>query len=169
MNNANHEYHKKLLVVIHKVEDWLLVIAISAMVLFSCLQIVLRNLFESGIAWISPLLGVLLIWVGLLGALVATRQHAHIKINVLSALLPEKFANFAQLIVNLFSALVLFVVAYYCVEFIKLDFESSTVAFGHVPVWISETVLPVTFALMGLRFLVQAVTSLLKAIRRSYG
>ena len=156
MNSANNE-KPKLLVVVHKVEDWILVVAIAAVVVLSAVQIFLRNLFESGIAWIPPLLGVLILWVGLLGAMVATRQHAHIKINILSSFLPKHLNTILQIVVNLFSALVLFAVAYYAIEFVKLDLESPTMAFGNVPVWVTETILPISFGLMGLRFFAQAI------------
>ena len=165
MTEPNDE-NLNLLVVVHKVEDWILVTTITAVVVLSAVQIILRNLFESGVAWISPLLGVLILWVGLLGALMATRQRAHIKINVLSSFLPEKINVFLQLVVSLFSAFILFVISYFSIEFIKLDLNSSTLAFGNVPVWVTETIIPVSFALMGIRFLIQAIIDFVGVFRR---
>jgi len=138
---------------VHKVEDWLLILITAFIIIFSALQILLRNLFESGITWISPLLGVMVFWVGMLGALVATRDHSHIKINVLSNYLSEQQNVIAQVIVNLFSAVVCFVLAYYALEFVKLDLDSNAKAFADVPVWVAEVIMPVTFSVMAIRFI----------------
>ena len=59
-------------------------------VVLAALQIVLRYGFDSGIAWADPLLRVLVLWLGLLGALAATRDRRHITIDVLSRMLPAR-------------------------------------------------------------------------------
>jgi TRAP-type C4-dicarboxylate transport system permease small subunit len=156
MADSNHKSNI-FLHCVHKVENWLLVLFTTAIIVFSALQIVLRNLFDSGITWISPLLGVLVFWIGMIGALVATRDNSHIKINVLSVYLTDKQKVVAQVIVNLFSGGVCLVLAYYAVEFLKLDLTSTTKAFANVPVWVAEVIMPVTFALMGFRFLAYAI------------
>ncbi|WP_455223449.1 TRAP transporter small permease [Kaarinaea lacus] len=133
MTEKNHKGNR-ILRFVHKIEDWLLILITTSIVIFSALQILLRNMFESGITWISPLLGVMVFWVGMLGALVATRDRSHIKINVLSVYLSEQQKVVAQVIVNLFSAVICLVLAYYALEFIKLDLESTTMAFANVPI-----------------------------------
>ena len=156
----------KVIKLVHKLEDWVLVAATVAIVVFSTTQIVLRNIFESGIVWISPLLGMLVLWVGLLGALLATRQHAHIKINVLSNYLPKHYKPIAIIVSNLFSATILFILAYYCVEFVKLDWDTDAKAFASVPVWVVQIIMPVSFLLMGVRFLVYTVSGTIDLIKR---
>lgn len=146
-----------ILHVVHKIEDWLLILFTYLIVVFSALQIVLRNLFDSGITWISPLLGVLVFWIGMLGALVATRDRSHIKINVLSVYLSEKLKVVAQVIVNLFSGGICLILAFYALEFLRLDFDSPAKAFANVPVWVAEVIMPATFLLMGIRFLAYAI------------
>ena len=54
------------------------------MIVLAGTQILLRNLFDSGFVWIDPLLRVMVLWLGLLGATVATRQDKHIRIDLLS-------------------------------------------------------------------------------------
>lgn len=154
-NQAQPRY----LAVVHRIEDGLLISAIAVVIFCSTLQIILRNFFDSGVVWISPLLSILLLWVGLLGALVATRQHAHIRIDILSTYLPQRLQNLSQFVVHVFSAGVLFVLAYYSLEFVKLDYESAAMAFADVPVWVTELILPFSFSLIGFRFAVLAVAS----------
>ncbi len=58
-----------------------------AMVLLSALQILLRNVWESGILWIDPLLRHFVLLLAFVGALLATGAKRHIQINVLGRLL----------------------------------------------------------------------------------
>ena len=60
---------------LHRAEDALLVILLTAMIVLACTQILLRNFFDSGIVWIDPLLRVMVLWLGLVGATVATRHN----------------------------------------------------------------------------------------------
>src|SRR5690606_12731212 len=48
-------------------EDALLIVAFGSLVVLAGLQIVMRNIFESGFVWIDPLLRILVLWVGMLG------------------------------------------------------------------------------------------------------
>ena len=151
---------------LHAVEDGVLVTVVIAIIFLAFLQIVLRNFMGLGFTWISPLLGVLVLWVAMLGALVATRQKDHIKINVIQPFLPEKYQVYIHVINHLFSAAVLGLVGYYAIEFVKLEMESSTTAFADVPVWIVELILPVTFVVMAFRFLILAVVDIHTLIQR---
>lgn len=160
------EKNNKLVAVIHSVENWVLVLITAAIVIFSGLQIVLRNVFESGIAWVPPLLGTLVIWVGLLGALIATRNNAHIKINILTTYLADRYKPFAFTVSHLFSAIVLFVFFYYTIEFVKLDLDSEAKAFANVPVWVAQAVLPATCLLMAVRYAVYAIVNVFEIVKR---
>ena len=69
---------------LHRFEDALLVILLSAMIALAGTQILLRNLLDTGFVWIDPMLRVLVLWLGLIGATVATRNDKHIQIDVLT-------------------------------------------------------------------------------------
>ena len=55
-------------------EDSLMVILLSATILLAASQIVLRNLFDSGLIWADPTLRIMVLWLSLLGAIAATRR-----------------------------------------------------------------------------------------------
>jgi len=152
INNDN-----KAVRIIHTFENWVLVTVTSLIVLLSGVQIILRNFFDSGIAWIPPMLGVLVIWVGLLGALIATRNNAHIKINILTTYLRDQYKPIAFALSHLFSAAILVVLTYYSFEFVNLNVETGSTAFGEVPVWVTQSILPVTCLLMSLRYMAYTV------------
>lgn len=160
--------NNKLVRVVHSIENWVLVLITAAIVVFSGLQILLRNLFESGIVWIPPLLGTLVIWVGLLGALIATRNNAHIKINVLTTYLSDHYKPFAFTISHLFSAIVLFIFFYYSIEFVKLDLDTETKAFANVPVWLVQVVLPATCLLMAVRYTIYTMINIIEVAKRFF-
>ena len=139
-------------------EDGFLVVLLAAMIGFAVTQIVLRNLFDSGLSWADPLLRLLVLWVGLAGAMVATRQDRHIAIDVLTRYLPPRWQLAAQVIVDLFAALVSAIVAYHAGRLMIMDKEAGAIAFAAVPVWICELIIPLAFGVIAMRYLVFAIT-----------
>jgi len=75
---------RTLLMLVHRLEDGVLVALLLTMISLAVSQIVLRNGFDTGITWADSLLRVLVLWIALIGALVATRQQQHINIDLIS-------------------------------------------------------------------------------------
>jgi len=142
---------------LHRVEDGLLVAALGTMIVFAVAQILLRNLFGGGIVWADPLLRVLVLWVGLIGAMVASRTDHHIAINVLSRLLPPVLKVGAGVLVALFTATVCAVITYHGARFVLAEYGNGVNAVGHLPVWVAEAIIPVAFGVMALRYAVLTV------------
>ncbi|MBT4163128.1 MAG: TRAP transporter small permease subunit [Gammaproteobacteria bacterium] len=138
----------------HLVEDGALVIALVSMLLMALLQIAMRNFFDSGFLWAESFLRILVLWVAMLGAMVATRERNHINIDILSKFLDPSVMRLLRVLTNLFAAGVCFVSVYYAVEFIQYEFQDGTIAFASMPVWICQSIIPIGFAVMGLRFLI---------------
>jgi tripartite ATP-independent transporter DctM subunit len=86
---------------LHRAEDALLVVLLSTMIVLAGTQIILRNFLDSGFVWIDPLLRVLVLWLGLLGATVATRNNKHIRIDLLSKLFDRNTHRLIQSLVDL--------------------------------------------------------------------
>lgn len=139
---------------LHRLEDALLVLLLTAMILLASTQIVLRNLFDSGFVWIDPLLRVLVLWLGLVGATVATRKNKHIRIDLLSGLFERNTHRLIQAIVGQVSACTCAVVAWYGFGWIRLDYADGITGVGGVPAWMLEVIVPLSFALIGLRYLI---------------
>ena len=59
---------KRLLVLVHRLEDSILVLLLLAMILLAGYDILARTLFGGGVSWIPPLLRVMVLWIGLLAA-----------------------------------------------------------------------------------------------------
>lgn len=142
---------------LHRAEDGLLVFLLSAMILLAATQIVLRNFLDSGFVWIDPLLRVLVLWLGLISATVATRNNKHIRIDLLSKLFSRNTHRLIQSVIGQISAWTCLVIAWYGFQWIQMDFEDGITSFAGVPAWMLEVIIPVTFALIGLRYLIMSV------------
>jgi TRAP-type C4-dicarboxylate transport system permease small subunit len=140
---------------LQRTEDALLVVLLGATVLLAPLQIALRAVFGTGIAWIDPLLRVLVLWLGLLGALVASRDGRLINIDVMSRVLPPRPRAAAGALTSLFTAAVSGVVAYHAARFVASELRFGSVAFSGLPAWVLESVLPVAFGAIALRYLLR--------------
>lgn len=143
---------------LHHAEDALLVLLLSVMIGLASTQILLRNLLDSGFVWIDPLLRVLVLWLGLIGATVATRDNRHIRIDLLTRLFSRNTNRLIQLVVAQISAWTCLVIAWYGFQWIKMDYVDGLTSFIGVPAWALEVVIPVTFALIGLRYLILSVS-----------
>ena len=143
---------ERLLGILHRIEDGLLAILLSLMIVLASSQIILRNLFEIGFSWADPMLRILVLWLGLLGALAASRDNKHISIDILSRFLPRRAQAGAQAVTHLFTAIVAGVVSYHGARFVALDLETQTVGIAGLPAWILELIIPVAFGLIALRY-----------------
>jgi TRAP-type C4-dicarboxylate transport system permease small subunit len=143
----------RALLFVNRIEDWLLILMLSAMVILAVAQIVFRNVFDSGIAWADPLLRVLVLWVALSGAVIATRTDNHIRIDILSRYLSQKIVPYLQRAVYTFCIFICVLIAWHSARFVQMDYESHTIAFSGIPAWTTELIIPIAFFLMSVRYL----------------
>lgn len=148
---------KQLLRIFLLIEDALLVALLAAMILLSSAQIFLRNFFDAGIVWADPSLRVLVLWIGLLGAMVATRNSRHISIDILSHFLSDQHKAWINRLTDLFAALICLLVSWHAARFVLFEMEDGSTLFLNIPAWICELIIPIGFAIMGLRFLLHTL------------
>ena len=145
-------YVDRILVILSRVEDVILVILLSTMIGMAAFQILFRNLFDAGIVWGDILVRLLVLWLGLVGAMVATRTDKHIRIDIINRYLPAGVKPIAEAAVKLFSAAVCAIVSYYSLQFVLSELTHGGLAFWKVPVWVCEAIIPVSFAVIALRY-----------------
>lgn len=143
-----------------RLEDSLLVLIVVSLVGIAALQIILRDFFSMGLTWGDPLLRTLVLWVGMLGAMIASRTENHISIDILSRFLPVRWKLPVHIVTDLFTATVCTIMGYYSFLFVHYEYQDGTLLFGNVPAWPAETVLPAGFALIGLRYIFSAIRML---------
>lgn len=143
---------RRWLEALYAAETGLLVALLVVTVGLSFAQIVLRNLFEAGLPWADPLLRIMVLWLGLLGALTASRSNRHITVDVLSPVLSEKALAIVGRVTAAFTSVVSAVLAFYSLRFLQFDLGTTVTALGGLPLWMFEIILPVAFGLIALRY-----------------
>src|SRR5699024_1211925 len=80
-NDSAPHWGATVLGVFHNVEDAMIVFVLLGMVALAVVQIVARNWLDSSFVWIDPLLQNAVLWIAMLGAMIASRNDEHIRIN----------------------------------------------------------------------------------------
>lgn len=132
----------------------MLVIILSIMIVLAVFQIVSRNLFAEGVVWIDPLLRTLVLWVGLSGAVVAARVDKHIRIDVFTKYFPEHMLVIVQRSVYVFTFSICLLIAWHAARFVYSEFEYGTIAFDGVPSWLTAIIIPISFFLIAVRYII---------------
>ena len=166
-NNTDNSYFKQVQAFLYRVENGILVTVLLSMLAMAVLQILMRNLFESGIVWGDILVRILVLWVGLVGAIVASRQGNHINIDILSRYLPKQAKNTIKSAVEFFTAVVCSVAAFYTWRFVKIEFEEGGMAFAQVPIWVCEAIIPLAFIVIALRYFTLSLFTFLQITKSS--
>ncbi len=144
----------KLSILFNKIEEWLIAFLLSAMTLITFSQVVARYVFNSGAVWALELTTYLFAWLVLIGAAYIIKCGAHIAVDSLVELFPEKIRKrvtlFAIFVCMIF-VLIMFVGSYQYISLLK----EIEVELEDLPVleWQAKIALPLGFALMFYRLL----------------
>ena len=153
---------------IARVEQTLVVSFLGFIIFVAFLQIILRNFFSTGLDWGDSLLRNLVLWIGFIGATLATKEGKHINIDVVSRWLPPMGKNVVTLVTHLFSFLVCCALTYATLKFIGNEAQMGQKAFLNIPAWIPEMILPITFSLMTFRFGLRSFRNLSEMGKRDF-
>lgn len=138
---------------IQRLENAILVLLLGAMITLAGAQIILRNIFDSGLSWSDPLLRVLVLWVGMFGAMIATQQDRHIRIDLLTRYIPKSWHIYTDRLTHLFSAVVTTLLTWHSGRFVYFEWQDGTTLVDDFPTWVAESVLPLGFCIMAIRFI----------------
>ena len=152
--------------IFRKFEDTILVLLMLTMISLAVFQIFLRNFFDAGIIWADPLVRVLVLWTGLIGAMAASRTDNHISIDVISRFLPPPVKKITSLLVYLFTAGIAGLMTWHSFRFVSMEKADGITAFAGVPAWICEAIIPVAFAVIGIRYILFFFHHLLTLIKK---
>ncbi|HUN64787.1 MAG TPA: TRAP transporter small permease [Bacteroidota bacterium] len=139
-----------------QVERWTLVVLLLALVFLSFLQVVLRNGFSFAFLWTEPLLRYIVMWVGFLGAAVATREEKHFAVEFLGRFFPARAAGILRCLISLIAAAVVLILAYAALQFVTEGIDAGEPGLFHLPKRFFYAILPGSFGLIALHFLLRA-------------
>lgn len=136
-------------------ENALLVALFATLMLLAGGQILLRNVFSTALPWGDGLVRLLVLWLAMLGAVAASREHKHIAINLADRLLPDGLGRPVRIVVELFTTVVAGLLAWVSWRFVRDSREFGDVLLDGWPAWTLQLILPVGFALIAYRYLVR--------------
>ena len=150
---------------LHKLESRLIdLVAATTTALFlvmlvlAIVQIVLRFEFNSGMLWADPLTRRLVLWVGLLGAVLATKEEKHFQLDVLTRYLSPAQRRVLAVLSASITPIVCFVLAYASVSYLQVVASEHDPGLGNVPMWVVSSVIPLAFVLIAFEFVIRALS-----------
>lgn len=120
-------------------------------------QIVMRNAVGMALPWADGAMRALVLWLAMVAGVVAAGRFRHIRIDLLSHLLPPPLVRILHTLVMVGTAFVCLVMAWLSLRMLGLEFEFQTTAFLGVKTWMVQIIVPIGFSLMALRFLLGAL------------
>ena len=140
-----------------RAEEIVLITLLAVMVVMAFLQVVLRNLFSSGILWADVLLRHILLWLGFLGAAIATSENRHINIDSVRRFLSPRMRLAAEVVTNLFAAGICILLASAAWKFVQGEIADRRTVLEDIPSWYFQIIIPVGFSLIAVHFIIRAI------------
>ena len=148
------------------VERALLVLLLSGLIGLGFLQMLLRNFFASGLFWADEVLRHVVVWLGMLGASLATREQKHLNFDVLARWLPPWCRLWCTLLINLIAVLVCMLLYAAAWRFLQDERAAGTRLALGVATWVVQYIFPLGFLTMALRFALHLFVILLPLVQR---
>ena len=124
-------------------------------------QVLLRNFFDGGVYWGDSAVRVMVLWVTMLGAMVASRDDSHIRIDLVGRFLKDLEKPLLETTVARincsFTCVVLGLFCWASGHFVYYEYLDGSIAFAKVPAWICEAVMPLGSGIMALRYALHVV------------
>ncbi len=130
--------------------------ALLLMAALPVLEMALRTFFRAGLPGTSGYVQHLTLWVGFLGAMIASRESRHLSLSNGMLGPPERFRKWTGPFAAGLSAAVAGGLFWASAQFVRVEFDSPVRIGGWLPVWALELVLPIAFAVMAVRFVTRA-------------
>lgn len=151
---------RSVLRTVERLEDAVLVVLLSAMVLLVLLQIIMRDVFSTGLTGGAEATRHMVLWLAFISAGVTAREGKHIRIDIAQRVLPTGIRPIAEILTSLFTVGVCAALLYASVGFMRVDYETgSRIVFQafQVPVWALEAVIPIGYCMILFRYALRCV------------
>jgi TRAP-type C4-dicarboxylate transport system permease small subunit len=150
-------------------ERWLIAALLLAMLALAFSQVVLRNLFSTGIDWADVTVRHLVLWVGLLGASVAAKERRHLAIDIAPRVLPARARHVLEALLGLITAGVCGLLFWASYRFASFLYEYGTGTLEGAPALLAGLILPLAFGGIAVRFLLTAIREIAALVAGSKG
>ena len=152
--------------IVSNAEELIAVVGLSAMTVTTLVAVFFRYVLQSPIIWSEEAARYLMVWSTMLGISIATRQKAHLGIDIFVSMAPNKL----QRALEIFSTLMM-IVMFVFLTGISIVFIQSAIRTGNVspmlrvPFYIIYLALPLGFGLSAVRS-VQDLVDVIKGVDR---
>ncbi|EDY84027.1 TRAP transporter, DctM subunit subfamily, putative [Verrucomicrobiia bacterium DG1235] len=147
----SRKWWEPALAVFHRVENWSIAVALTAMMSLPLLEIVMRQ-FDTGISGNSSIQQHLVLFVAMIGGVIAARESRLLSLSTFTAYLKSGYAAAAK---TISSSVAAFVAAALCVgswAYVMGEFsDREAELFPGFPLWWAKLVLPFGFLMLALR------------------
>jgi TRAP-type C4-dicarboxylate transport system permease small subunit len=155
----------RLQTLVHRAEDMIIAGMLMATMGLALYQILLRNLMGSGLVWGDVAVRLMVLWLGMAGAMAATRERKHISIDLVTRFLAPGGRRTAEALTTLFAGGVCLAAFYYSLQFVISEYDFGSMAFGPVPFWVCVSILPLAFGIIAARYFLQFLLTLIQPPR----
>jgi TRAP-type C4-dicarboxylate transport system permease small subunit len=140
-----------------RVETWMLVIFLGAMVLLAFAQVVLRNFFGTGFLWGDTVVRHLVLWAGFIGGALAAFEGRHISIDALTKFFSPRYKHLSAALTHLFGAIVCWFLADAAWRFTMDEKAAGSIIVLSIPSWVAMLIIPVGYVLIMVHFLLKVI------------
>lgn len=146
-------------------ERVLVVLLLSGLLGLGLLQVMARNVLASGLFWADELLQHMVLWLGFLGASLATREQRHLGIDVLTHFLPTRWQLWLGLCTNTAALVIGLLLVQAAWGFVRSEYTGGLVLSFGAPAWLAQSIVPLGFGVITLRFALRLVEILLRLVQ----
>lgn len=151
-----------------RMEGWLTVLFLSLMVVLTFFQVALRALHVyAHLSWADALLRqfdwsesfvrILVLWLTFLGASLLTMDNKHIRIDILSGVLPPLLQPFRDFTLSIACMVVSVYMIKASADYVWMEWTFGGSLFLTVPIWIGQLIMPLGFSIILFRFFIEAI------------
>lgn len=142
-------------------ERVLLCISLSVMLIVASLQVILRNLFDSGIEGGDVVTRHLVLFLLFFGASLSTRDRRHIQMDATAKIIPKKIKPYFNLFVDSFCLFITVLLTMASYKFFLDEKMAGEILFSGIPTWAFILIIPVGFGLISIRYLIHLIVTVL--------
>ena len=140
----------------NRIEHVLLVLFLGSMVILAFMQVVLRNLFGTGVIWADTIVRHLVLWSGFVGAALATSEERHISIDALTKFLTARTRRVVLILTSCFAGVVCYYLASAAWLYVLEERTNGGELVLSIPTWVALLIIPVGYLLLAFHFLIKA-------------
>jgi len=134
-------------------EDWLVTLALAAIVTVPLLESILRVTLHRGISGSSTIVQHLTLVIGMLGAAIAARQNRLLSLSTLAGVLPQRWKSPAGIFNGACAAAICTWLTVGAAQFMLAERQAGGILVSGIPRWTVQAILPLGFAVITFRML----------------